>query len=62
MDVVKSNEKRHSTSTDNSVGMKVVKSNGCDGTIKGKTAGHCSREILNGGFMALYVYQLCDPY
>lgn len=51
MDVVKSNEKRLSASTDNSASMKVVKSNDCHGTIHGKT-GHCSREILNGRLMA----------
>ncbi|RDY03803.1 Histone-lysine N-methyltransferase ATXR7, partial [Mucuna pruriens] len=44
-DVVKSNVKKLSVSTDNSVGMKkVVKS---DGTVKEKTTGHCSREIQN---------------
>lgn len=52
MDVVKSKEKKLSTSTDNSVSTKkVIRSDGCDGaTIQGKTTG--SREILNGRFMA----------
>ncbi|CAL0301540.1 unnamed protein product [Lupinus luteus] len=48
LDVVKSNEKRLSTSIDNSVGMKKgVRSDGCEGTIQGKTTGHSSREMLN---------------
>ncbi|XP_061368682.1 histone-lysine N-methyltransferase ATXR7 isoform X2 [Gastrolobium bilobum] len=37
MDVVKSK----------GVGMKKVVRSGCDGSIQGKTTGHCSREILN---------------
>ncbi|KAK7329349.1 hypothetical protein VNO77_23510 [Canavalia gladiata] len=48
MNVVKSNGKKLSVSTNNNVEMKKVgKSDGCDGTIKGKTTGHCSREIQN---------------
>ncbi|KAL1321020.1 hypothetical protein AAHE18_14G099100 [Arachis hypogaea] len=44
-DVLKSNEKKLSASTNNSVSMKkVAKSNCSDGTIKGKTAGHCSKQ------------------
>ncbi|TKY72684.1 Histone-lysine N-methyltransferase ATXR7 [Spatholobus suberectus] len=45
---VKSNVKRLSVSTDNSVGTKkVVKSDGCDGIVKEKTISHCSKEIQN---------------
>ncbi|XP_027358727.1 histone-lysine N-methyltransferase ATXR7 isoform X2 [Abrus precatorius] len=48
MNVVKSNVKRASASTDNSVGMKkIVKTDGCDGTVKGKSTDHCSKEIQN---------------
>ncbi|XP_004487925.1 histone-lysine N-methyltransferase ATXR7 isoform X2 [Cicer arietinum] len=47
MDVVKSNKRRLSTSTDNSVNMKVIKSNNSDGTIHRKTTGHIPREKLN---------------
>ncbi|XP_019425745.1 PREDICTED: histone-lysine N-methyltransferase ATXR7 isoform X2 [Lupinus angustifolius] len=48
LDVEKSNEKRLSTSIDNSVGMrKGVRIDGCEGTIQGKTTGHSSREMLN---------------
>ncbi|XP_072091442.1 histone-lysine N-methyltransferase ATXR7 isoform X4 [Arachis hypogaea] len=44
-DVLKSNEKKLSASTNNSVSMKkVAKSNCSDGTIKGKAAGHCSKQ------------------
>ncbi|KAJ1393103.1 SET domain [Sesbania bispinosa] len=48
MDVVKSNEKRLSASTNNSVGLKkVVRSDVCDSVIQGKTTGQCSKEMLN---------------
>ncbi|KHN47714.1 Histone-lysine N-methyltransferase SETD1B [Glycine soja] len=49
-DFVKSNVKKLSVSTNNSVGMKkVAKSDGCDrdDTVKEKTTSHCSREIQN---------------
>ncbi|CAJ2637688.1 unnamed protein product [Trifolium pratense] len=46
-DVVKSNGKKLSVSTDNSVGMKVVKRNNSDGTIPRKTNGHISLEKLS---------------
>lgn len=54
IDIVKSNEKRVSASTDNSVGMrKVVRSDDCEVTVQGKTTDHRSREILKGRFIAL---------
>lgn len=46
-DVLKSNKKRLLVSTDNSVGMKVVKRNNTDVTIQRKTTGHISKEKLN---------------
>ncbi|MED6175865.1 hypothetical protein PIB30_082301, partial [Stylosanthes scabra] len=52
-DVLKSNEKRHSASTNNNVSMKkVAKSNGSEDTIKGKTAGHCSKQRPNANKMS----------
>ncbi|KAE9598707.1 putative histone-lysine N-methyltransferase chromatin remodeling SET family [Lupinus albus] len=47
LDVIKSNEKRLSTSIDNSVGMRKGVRSGCEGTIQGKTTGHSSRQVLN---------------
>lgn len=52
MNAGKSNDKRILVPTDISVGVKVVKSNSSNGTIQRKTAGHCSREKLNGRFLA----------
>jgi hypothetical protein len=65
-DVVKSNGKKLSVSTGNSVGIKVVKRNSSDGTIHRKTNGRISIEKLNGRFIChLYwtlVSQLVETY
>nr|XP_027192515.1 pentatricopeptide repeat-containing protein At4g11690-like [Cicer arietinum] len=58
-----SNEKRLSASTDNSVSMKVVKSNNSDGTTERKNTGHISREKLIGRFMAspaVFIIAFCS--
>ncbi|CAL0334913.1 unnamed protein product [Lupinus luteus] len=47
LDVIKSNEKRLSTSIHNSVGMRKGVRSGREGTIQGKATGHSSREMLN---------------